>query len=220
MRLVNLLGSNATGKSTRTFCLYQYLKSKYKQHPINFLSKDKKSGEYVDQQVGVVFENGWFLQGGLSKEDSVWIGLDDGKLPKHTDRYRLFNEINEYNKDCPFEVSTIVIEGYFNNSKSQNPLNVKENCPNLTEVDVFCLYYDTVEEFVDRTNSRAGHCKGLDWALNSAGWKFNESIKGLEQEYDGVVRLDINSPKDWLVHHYFGERFDFVEEKENKPTLF
>lgn len=229
MHLINIYGSNATGKSTRVFYLYKYLESKYKKHPIYFEIKNKSKNVYEHGQCGYVFENGWAIFGKETSNGESWVGIDTAMLPKQSDRFKFFREVQDYNKESPYTIQNMVFEGYFNSVGPKfTPANFREECPNLTACDFIILFYDKIEDFIERTNVRGSHDKGIDWAENSLGWKFNQDraemlINALANnpKDDFVFRLDINEPKDWLVKHYLNDLFELEEKvKSVRPKLF
>jgi hypothetical protein len=229
MHLINIYGSNATGKSTRVFYLYKYLESKYKKEPIYFEIKNKSKDTYEHGQCGYVFENGWALFGKETKDGNKWVGVDTAMLPTHEDRFKFFREVQEYNKNCPYKIEHMIFEGYFNSRGPRfHPESFRKECPNLSGCDFIVLYYDTIEQFIERTNSRAGHVKGMDWAENSAGWRDNQDRENMftnasenNPMNDVVLRLDINEPKDWFVRNYFNDSFELKEQEvQVRPKLF
>lgn len=225
MHLINFYGSNGTGKSTRTYWLFKFLETKYKKHPIFYKVKNKSNDTYGHGQCGWAFENGWAFLG--KERENGWIGVDTALLPTHEDRFDFFRNVASYNNQLPFTITHVLVEGYFNSRGPKfSPDNFRKECPNLEKCDFIIMFYDKIEDFITRTNGRTGDNRGMDWALNSAGWRDNQDradmlTRCLENNSmnDFVTRLDINAPRDWLIQHYFGETFD-IEQTKKVNSLF
>ena len=76
-------------------------------------------------------------------------------------------------------------------------------------VNNFITFYDEVEDYLQRCRDRSGRDLTIEWASNSAGWQDNGAFKRVfrvtpeqveNKEGSSVERLDINAPRDWLIH--------------------
>lgn len=224
MKLINYMGSNGTGKSTRTFYLVQYLKSKYDYEVIEYLVQ-KKGKEPKIEKIGYLFSNGWFIFGKESKNGTQWVSLDTGMISNWEARLNFIKDMNTKGN-----IKVLFMEGYFNNrSKIASPKNIREQT-SVQSIHVLISHYDDIKDFLERTNTRTAKERGLDWAENSPGWNDNKSfVKMLElynkekSEDDIVKRVDINESKDYLVKTFFNENFEVQEVQEvqeNKNELF
>lgn len=228
MTVINYIGSNGVGKSTRCFYLVEYLKKKYDYKVIKY-EVSRKGKPIKIENIGFLFSNGWMIMGRYSKNNNQWLSLDTGAISKWEQRFKFIKDMKS-RKD----IDVLFLEGYFNNrSKAGSPKNIKEQT-GVDEVHVFVSHYDNIKDFIKRTNTRTGKSRGLDWAENSAGWKDNNSFIRMLKIYneekdpnDLVQRVDINAPKDYLVQIYFNELFSteelqkiLKEKEQEKKTLF
>lgn len=203
LRLINFMGANGVGKSTRTKVLIDYLTENfdYKEFEYEVTRKGKEAKKEV---IGLEFSNGWLVLGKFAKGGDQWVSLDAAFLSKWEHRIAFIEDISKH-----AEINTLFMEGYFNNrSRQSSPDNLKEH--GVNEVHILTAYYDDIQEFIDRTNGRTGKERGLDWAENSAGWNDNQLFDKLFKEFqpmakdgDVVDRLDIHCPVEELVHRYF-----------------
>lgn len=220
LTLINYMGANGVGKSTRTFHMVKYLQDNFESQEFQYVVS-KKGQEPKEMKVGILFENGWLVLGSFAKGKTQWVSLDSAIFSKWEQRLAFIKDISE---NYP-EISTVFMEGYFNNrSKQSSPESWKDHGADY--VHILTSYYDDIQDFIDRTNGRTGKDRGLDWAENSPGWKDNVLFKKLTdlfipmaQDGDVVERLDIHSPKEVLIHRYFEDEYNSPKPKTVR-TLF
>ena len=222
MRVINFIGANATGKSTRTKVLVDHLMENFEYEPVEFTytKRSKKEGDKViTSDVGLKFSNNWVIFGKFSgKENESWVGLDSGMCSSWDQRSAFVQKMKDDGVD------TVFFEGYFNNrSKIAGPETFRN--AGADEVHILVSYYDDVNEFLERTNVRSGRLhRGLDWAENAPGWKDNKGIINSQKywneqskEGDTVTRIDINEPREYIVHRFLDKNYKytpFVPKKE------
>jgi GNAT superfamily N-acetyltransferase len=216
LHLINYMGANGVGKSTRAFHLVEYLKEvfDYKEFNYNIIRKGKEEKE---ETIGLLFENGWLVLGKFSKDDTQWVSLDSAILSKWEQRIAFIEDMTSRD-----EIKTVFMEGYFNNRSMQSsPENLHAH--GVTQVDIITSYYDDISEFIERTNGRTGKNRGLEWAEQSPGWNDNKLFDKLYhnfikevQDTDKVIRLDIHAPREALVHLYFDE--GYTKKVENNSV--
>ena len=212
MRVINYIGANATGKSTRVTVLVNYLESKFDVEDVEFTytKKSKKNGDkQVTTKVGLRFSNGFVIFGKFDGSRK-WIGLDTGMCSSWDQRSAFITEMKARGAE------TVVFEGYFNNrSKIAGPETFHN--AGADEVHILASFYDKCEDFLMRTNVRSGKLsRGMEWAENAPGWKDNKGIINsqkywLEQakENDTVTRIDIDESRGYLVERFFEKDFDY-----------
>lgn len=165
MILVNLLGTNGSGKSTRLNEFIDLLDRN--TQPYNEIysylnGKNQKIGRlYTDSKIFIL---------GKKNKKNIWNSLDLAHFTKLKDRIKLYNHIAEIYK-CNY----FIHEGYFNNISEQlNPNNLRND--KITNFIYLFFIYDDVSDFLNRTNSRTNKKRNLDWAINSPGWSKNEAF--------------------------------------------
>lgn len=216
MKVINFIGANATGKSTRTKVMVDYLSEHYESEPVTFTytRRSKKEGDkQITSDVGLKFSNGWVIFGKFSgKENESWVGLDSGMCSSWDQRSAFVQKMKDDGVD------TVFFEGYFNNrSKIAGPETFHN--AGADEVHILVSYYDDVNEFLQRTNKRSGReHRGLDWAENAPGWKDNKGIANNVVNFetqsigeDTVTRIDINAPREYIVNRFLDEAYVWSE---------
>lgn len=207
VRLINILGTNGSGKSTRTDLLVKYLDSKKTPE---LVMMDCKNGY---KEIGRIYDSIFIL--GRFNKSGKWIGLDLADFTTGQSRLDLYKYISEAYPN----VEIFLQEGYFNNgSKHTN----KEHLLNYG-VDSYSYYffiYDNMQQFIERCNGRTGKERGEEWAINSAGWRDNTTFLKLYEYYSElneenciVYKCNIHAPKDLLIQELFNTTF-IVEEQE------
>ncbi len=218
MKVINYMGSNGTGKSTRTKVMVDYLEKNFNFEPFYFQVTRKGFNEKLEE-IGILFENGWLVLGKHVKGGEGWVSLDAAFLSKWEQRLDFVNQMSKLE-----EVSTIFMEGYFNNRSAQGgPEKFRENGAEV--IHNLVSTYDNIHQFIERTNGRTGKIRGTEWAEQSPGWKDNETIKKCERIYheqateaDKVHNIHFESPREILVTTYFDENFVY-EEPISTPNL-
>jgi len=216
------MGSNGSGKSTRTYFLVNYLISKFEYSVIRG-KIERKGKEPKQEDIGFLFENGWFVLGRFAKGGTQWVSLDTAMFSNWEQR---LEKIPALAKQYP-EITTIFMEGYFNNRSKRGDIPSWE-ANGCDEVHLIASYYDDITEFLQRTNERTGKTRGLDWAENSSGWSDNELFKTLliyyknnmgASENNLVKHIDFKESRDALVKMYFNENWEIVNSiKETAPS--
>jgi len=219
---INVLGSNATGKSTRITRLIEYLDKEYGDPTfvIYYSMKAKKEveiGRIYNTSLGKMFILGRF---NTSKK---WISLDTSDFTTQESR---FNFIKHMFKN--YDINYFIQEGFFNNrGKVFTYEALKKRNINVDKaIEVFFLY-DDIEHYLLRTNGRTGKNRRLDWAEKSQGWRDNlgqrkhlEELKLMKCNGETETELYDVSPferEDFFVNFLFG---DCVEKKEdNNKTV-
>jgi hypothetical protein len=192
MKLISLLGSNGTGKSTRMTRLVEALGGNYT--PIIVLGKE--AGRiYKENKIAIIGKMG---------KNNKWNSMDSFKLTSWETRLVFFKQFVINNP----EIDYLCIEGFFNMaSKAGSPNGFKEI--GFESSEFFFFYYDTVDEFLERINIRllGKDVKTIEWAVISPGFRDNETrIKRFYDYFsehsskeDTVIRLDINYDENFLV---------------------
>lgn len=202
MRLISVIGSNATGKGTRVARVIDALGERYT--PLLF--KGKEVGRiYPEKRICVI---------GKRQSGERWVSMDSFPCQNWDDRLVFFKELKDSNV-----VDTLLIEGYF------NMVAVAGRPPawhdiGYDQLNYYFLVYDTVEDFLNRINERllGKEIKTMQWAKESSGWRDNEGRikKGLidftstKSEQDTVIKLDINEDE-----YFFVDLLGL--ERKNKP---
>lgn len=207
MKLINITGANATGKSTRVGCLVNFLDSKYESKLVH---KNCRNGY---KEIGRIY-NDIFVLGRYNKS-GIWVGLDLADYTTIQSRLDLYKEISE-----EYNVSMFIQEGYFNNgSKTLNTTVLKEY--NVTNYSYYFLLYNNIQDFIDRCSGRTGQIKTLEWAENSAGWKTNNSILSIYNTYNDLneencksILVDIHAPVDFFVQELFNETHEMSSSQD------
>ena len=211
MKVINLVGSNGIGKSTRMSYLVYYLEKKYGEPEIVYGEKDGKK-----VIVGRIYNNEIFIFGKVSQK-GVWISLDTAAITTLTGRYAHIVDMLEKG------IKYYFLEGYFNNNSYSFFEKLIRN-PNL-ETHYYMFMYKTPEEFLERCNNRTGKTsRDLEWTKDAPGFKKNEEIQKLAKKINQsegnfkAYELDKNAPKDLLIRDFFGEKLE-IDENEVKEYL-
>lgn len=213
MKFTNLMGTNGTGKSTRTTFLVEFLDKNYsyKELTYSFLKATKTSPEptlTTIENIGRVYSNGMLIVGRLT-QSGKWVGLDTADLNNWASKIQFYKYIIENSKELG--INHIIQEGYFNNKSLQGSPNVIKQL-GFESADFIVFSYNNVNEFLERCSGRAGKNKGLEWAMKSSGWNDNkafvqyyEKYKLEESENFNVVLLNFDAEADYLVNLYFNQ---------------
>jgi len=215
---INVLGGNASGKSTRVSCLVKWMEGKFgaPELIIHYSMKKKKEtevGRIYNTSIGKVFILGKFNNKGK------WVGLDNADFSTYDSRYEFIKFMFEN-----YDLRVFLQEGYFNNRGYAFTFEkVIENGSNVDEVIEVFFLYTKVEQFLERTNGRTGKERGLDWAENAPGWRDNVSQrKHLEKLFETkengetkTILLDvpIDETKDYFIQQLFNETCECKEEE-------
>ena len=215
MNITFLMGANATGKGTRFRTLADHLGDSYETYPYTFYDHKKDKERTAD--MGRLYANGYLVLGSETKTGG-WVCLDKAILSTQDMRTAFYKHVIATDP----RVKHIFVEGYFNTmSPRSRPAFLRET--GFDKIDCFFMFYDTVEQFIERTEARSGstwESKGKD-PYTCAGWTDNKAFtraytKCYEDDHnpaDGrrVIRLDINAPEDFLVR-YYGQENKQVEQ--------
>ena len=218
LSLINILGSNATGKSTRVSYLTKWLDSHWSSEGFEYNTVKKGL-----KDIGKFYpELGLLILGGNTRKGG-WVSLDRADLSSYEQKLNFYKDIAE---NFP-QVVSILQEGYFNNRSVQGSPNNLRNW-GITSSKMYFLYYDKVEDFLERTNARSGKTeRGLDWAENSPGWRDNATVQETEERYlkdcnemlDIIKKVDINADKTYFITELFGNDFEIDMELFVEPEV-
>jgi len=212
MVLINIIGSNAIGKSTRVTTLVDFLD----QYDFSVIQYDtpakglKEVGKLYETPQGKIF-----VYGNYQEKKKIWIGLDNAYLSKLEDRLNFMKYMSELGCD------TFIQEGYFNNGSKKMTMNEIKDF-GISSYKYFFFLYNEVQEYIDRTNGRTGNSRNEDWALNSAGWKNNLAnfkmrdfyLEALKKDSGcSVYSLTKDEPKDYFVTKFFNRKHE-IKQKE------
>lgn len=210
MKLININGANATGKSTRVATLVDYLDNNY---DVELVHRDCRNGY---KEVGRIYGE-YFVMGRPTKK-GLWAGIDLADYSSIQSRYDLYKDIHE---SYP-QVKYFIQEGYFNNTSKTTTKEVLKDY-GVDSYSYYYILYDDIQDFINRCNGRTGQDRGEDWALESAGWKKNILYKDIYKIYNDLneenckaVLVDFESPKDYFVTEFFNTNH---EKKEATLSL-
>lgn len=225
MKLSNIMGTNALGKSTRINCLVDYLGEDYEEVSYTFLRKSKAEPDGVMttiQNIGRYYKKHKILIVGRKNNSGVWVGLDTADLNNWGSKIEFYTRI--INKELPYDIEHIIQEGYFNNTSMQGSPNALKTI-GFTSADFYIFIYDTVDEYLERCNSRSGKIRDIDWAKNSPGWKdnttYSNTLKNYKKEEDSnfvVYKLCKDEHVDYFVRKLFNDTHEYNMEKQNKTV--
>ena len=205
MNITLLMGSNATGKSTRMKVLADHL-GDYEDYEYTFF--DHKKDKVITVNIGRLYPNGHFLLGEEAGNHAGWVSMDKAILSTQDLRTEFYKHIiaNEP------RIKHVFAEGYFNMSSVRSqPAFLQET--GFENADSIYCFYDNLEQFIERTEFRSGSSwedKGKDPAV-SAGWLDNKTYdrvfnRAMEEhnptEGRRVIRMPIDAPRDYLVELY------------------
>ncbi len=195
---IALLGSNATGKSTR---MTAYVKSLGPPDRVLDYTFEKK-GEMKTIKGAASIWGTTLIVGRPTRDGNKWVGGDHtmGQLGSMDCAKQFLTDISEMG------IETVVFEAYFGtSSKTYYPERLRDY---FDTVHNYWFIYDELQEYVDRTEARSGSTwenRGKDPEA-SAGWRSNLSyLKTVERtsaQVEGissVERISVNAPKDWLI---------------------
>ena len=213
-----VIGANAVGKSTRFRTFVDALGTSYEDYQYTFFDTKKDVERTVT--IGRLFPNGYLVMGEEAKNHAGWVCLDKAYLSTQDLRTDFYKWVIANDS----RVKHIFAEGYFNtNSPRSRPNFLRET--GFDQIDCWFMFYDTVEQFIERTESRSGstwESKGKD-PHTCAGWKDNggfargyaTAMANDNHPSDGrrVLRMRIDAPKDFLVEQYYEQK-----NREIEPT--
>ena len=202
-KYIGILGSCATGKSTRVNKLVDHLGNDYETITYAF---SKNDNDY-DLPCGRLYPNGLFIAGWKTKAGN-WVGADGifGKLGSK-------DLILEFIEIILLEADTFLVEGYF----AVGGAFLRPEALS-TLFDQYTQYYFTyryLDEYVERTEGRTGNSwesRGKDPAI-SAGWKSNKGfINGMLKAEEELIANNMNGEIHSLTKdadiNYFIERYE------------
>lgn len=221
MNLIKIMGSNATGKGTRLFAYVEHMGDDYETITYDWLSKTAKfpEGRQKSIVVGRLYPCGTFIAGNTNKPGTNWVGTD--YLMGHLGNAAAGSEFFNWLK-TNYNPNVVITEGYFGidtqvlnthrrlPKKEGGELVQNDLCP-FERIDTFVFLYQTVEDFIRRTESRSGSSwedKGKD-PHTSAGWASNrgwlrslESGAMAERQTSLEVLCPFKTPRDYFVTHF------------------
>ena len=205
-KYIGILGSCATGKSTRVNKLVDHLCDTFESQEISY--SFEKNGEIVDMpNCGLFFPSISLFVAGYKTKASNWVGADAifGKLGSK-------DLILPFIQDMIQFADTFLIEGYF--AVGGGFLRPESLSSIFSEFNQYYFTYDSLDEYVERTEGRTGHSwesRGKD-PEQSAGWKSNKGFKsGMTKAKDELLTSGMRGQivslcKDTNID-YFIERF-------------
>lgn len=210
MKLISLIGGNATGKSTRMTKVIDSLGEVYE--PIIFMKKE----------VGRKYSCGISVIGKRTKEGK-WVSMDSFPTNDWQKRFEFFEELANDQK-----IHTLLIEGYFNMcAVASRPSFWHQH--GYDELQFYFFIYDDVNKFLARVNERLDGKKtrDIDWAKDSSGWKDNcgriknayEAFTIDKSECDIVTRLDVDIDVYYFVDLLGLEHKEFGSKQKTNSIL-
>lgn len=214
MKLINIIGANATGKSTRVSTFIRFLDSK--EQP-TLVFKNCRNGY---KEIGRIYGDYFFL--GRFNSKGVWVGLDTSDFSTQQSKLNLYKEIKlEYP-----EIQFFIQEGYFNNSSK----TLTKELLSKYGVDSYKYYffiYDDIQDYISRCSNRTGQEKDFQWATKSAGWKANlnfsvvfEFYKNLNEDGCSLKKVKFDEPLDFFVREFFNQEFEEPIQSKNIKENF
>tara|TARA_B100000780_G_scaffold272820_1_gene235554 strand:- start:3926 stop:4555 length:630 start_codon:yes stop_codon:yes gene_type:complete len=201
---IGILGSCATGKSTRLNMFIEYLDDiagiPYQVHDYVF---EKNGAEIVIKNAGRAYANGVYIVGNKTKSGN-WVGADYtfGKLGDKQSIYNFLEEATAIH-------DTFIVEGYF--AVGGGFLRPDALSFMFDKVNQYYFLYDTLNQYVERTENRTGKTwvdRGKD-PSKSAGWKSNQSfLTGMKKAIAGcrhndkIVKVDYTKNKYYFVDEF------------------
>ena len=207
LKLIKIIGGNATGKSTR---VKQYIDSRtdsYQElsYTWNSITKKTPDGKMMTINAGRLYEDGTFVMGKETMTGN-WVGTDYvlGQMGNKDAAYTFLNWLSEFN------VNTVIAEGYFAIGGGLYTLPVMEAEELFSEVEVYAFLYATAQDYLDRTNARSGksvteadwEAKGTippGWGSNLA-WQRQVDNGKMEELHTSVTILDpLTTSRDYFI---------------------
>ncbi len=215
MKVINFMGANATGKSTRTKVMVDYLKTQFGFK--EFLYDTNKKDQ---QNIGYLFDNGWLILGNETKGGNSWISIDKAFFTSHDDRQAFIMDLI-----ANYEVEVLFMEGYFNNrSERCGPQAMRDI--GVTTTHILFSYYDNMNQYIARTNGRTGKTRGPEWAEKATGWKDNAVFEKRHKSFlneiefeDAVERVDIDETVEFLVQTFFDPSWSLPDPVDEPNEL-
>ena len=208
------MGSNATGKGTRLMAYINTLGDDYTEITYEWMKK----GKLTVINSGRLYSNGIFFGGRTNKDGTNWVGTDGlcGSLGDMISGSNFFNWLKDTHNP-----HTVITEGYFGictqvmnthrrlNKEDGGELIISELCP-FDEVYTYIFLYDTLEDFVERTESRSGSTwksRGKD-PETSRGWGRNLTWQRAMKSgamYERTTSVKPLCPLKTPVNYFIGE---------------
>ena len=197
-KFIALLGSNATGKSTR---MTEYVHTLGQPDKVLDYHFHKNGEDRVIKCTGHIYNT--TLVVGRPNRKGKWVGGDHtlGKLGSTTCIKEFFTHLDSIG------IENVVYESYF--GAGSTVLHPDQLRTYFKESHTYWFLYDSLQEFTDRTESRSGstwEAKGKV-ASQSVGWKSDKSFHKLlarttlqvEDTDSTVQRVSIDVPKTWFI---------------------
>jgi hypothetical protein len=200
---IGILGSCATGKSTRLNMFIYYLdevaRIPYQVHDYAFRKNDETR---VIKNAGRAYANGIYIVGNKTKAGN-WVGADYtfGKLGDKDSIYDFIDEAMSVH-------DKFIVEGYF--AVGGGFLRPDALASRFDKISQYYFLYDTLDQYVERTEGRTGKTweeRGKD-PVKSAGWKSNQTfLSGMQKAIAGSRVSDQITKVDYTKSKYY-----FVDE--------
>ena len=196
-RFIAMLGANATGKSTR---MSEYVHTLGQPDSILDYHYHKNGEDLVIKAAGNIYGSTFVV--GRPNRKGTWVGGDTtvSDLGSTVCIQDFFTHLDSIG------IETVVYEAYFAASLTLfRPPKINEF---FEESHVYWLLYDTVEQYVERTEARSG----ISWEqrekapIDSSGWKDNVGLLSVLRRTllqvtgsSTVQRVPIDVPKTWFI---------------------
>ena len=203
---ISVLGSCATGKSTRVNAFIDHLDNVLKiPYTVDDYTFTKNGEEVTIKNAGRLYNNGLYIVGSKTTKGN-WVGADNtfGKLGNKDSIYGYLDFVNKYLKP-----HTFLVEGYF--AVGGAFLRPDALADKFDVVKQYFFIYDTLDQYIERTEGRTGKSweeRGKD-PEQSAGWLSNRSfISGMQKSIDGsrdtdsIVSVDHTIDRDYFIREF------------------
>ena len=205
---IGILGSCATGKSTRLNMFIEHLdevaKIPYQVHDYTFMKNDVP---VTITNAGRAYANGIYIVGNKTKAGN-WVGADYtfGKLGDKLSIYAFMEEAMSIH-------DTFIVEGYFAvGGGFLRPAQLREYGL-FDACSQYYFLYDTLDQYIERTEGRTVKTweqRGKD-PEKSAGWKSNKTfLSGMKKaiagttSLDSITKVDYDTRKTYFVDEFKG----------------
>ena len=207
MKVINLLGSNAIGKSTKMSYLVYYLEQKYGDPEIVYIKKDGKG-----VILGRIYNDEIFIFGKVNNKGK-WVSLDTAAITTLDGRINHIIEMK--NKGIKY----YFFEGFFNNHSFSFFERLQKE--KGLEVFYYIFIYKNAQEFLERCNNRTGkEERTLEWAEKSPGFRRNKELENLYEKINNLegnnfktYLLDKETDRNILIKDFFNEQLNKSEEE-------
>lgn len=213
MKLINVMGSNASGKSTRVTALVKYLEENTPPHKIEMIKGTCSDG--VIRIIGIMFDNIFVL--GRKAQKGKWMGLDTQDFTSIEDRLNLYKHISTVYPNTKFFIQ----EGFFNNKSKVYIMETLEQY-GVESYEYYFFIHKTKQEYLERCDLRSGLTRDLSWVDTSSGWRDNSCLNRALSFYSthedlkrGCIVEDVSPSADvnYLIEKVLGVNPNYTLEE-------